>query len=171
MSPITGKSGPCCTEFAHGFQGNQFRAGLEYRLGAVELRGAGRYSQRLESDAGVGYNLTRNWGVDVAAYGTQTFLEREPHVGMAISLRYDSKPVQNGRRPHDATSRVGACSRVRRRLQRQARLVRLRFSIRRRFRRSRSRARQRLASRRSSTMCSARASIGGTGSRATPSAS
>ena len=79
------------TEFAHGFQGNQYRAGLEYRLGAVELRGAGRYSNGWNPTAGVGYNLTRNWGVDVAAYGTQTFLEREPHVGMAISLRYDKR--------------------------------------------------------------------------------
>ena len=79
------------TEFAHGFQGNQFRAGLEYRLGPVELRGAGRWSQDWHPTAGVGYNLTRNWGVDVAAYGTQTFLEREPHLGMAISLRYDKR--------------------------------------------------------------------------------
>ena len=79
------------TEFAHGFQGNQYRAGLEYRLGPVELRGAGRYSDGWNPTAGVGYNLTRNWGVDVAAYGTQTFLEREQHVGMAVSLRYDKR--------------------------------------------------------------------------------
>ena len=32
------------TEVSHGYMANQFRAGLEYRLGAVELRGGGRYT-------------------------------------------------------------------------------------------------------------------------------
>ena len=42
--------------------------------------------------AGVGFNLTRNFGVDAALYGTKTFLEAEPHVGLAISLRLDKRP-------------------------------------------------------------------------------
>ena len=45
-----------------------FRAGLEYRLGAVELRGAGRISQgNWYPSGGAGFNLTRNFGVDAAA--------------------------------------------------------------------------------------------------------
>ena len=40
---------------------------------------------------GAGFNLTRNFGLDVAAFGTQTFLETEPHVAMAISFRYDKR--------------------------------------------------------------------------------
>ena len=39
--------------------------------------------------AGVGFNLTRNFGVDAALFGTQTFLERSPHVALAISFRID----------------------------------------------------------------------------------
>ena len=79
------------TEASHGYQDNQFRAGLEYRLGRVELRGAGRYSNGWYPSAGAGFNLTRNFGVDVAVFGTQTFLEPEAHVGLAVSLRVDKR--------------------------------------------------------------------------------
>ncbi len=37
------------SEVSHGFMGDQIRAGLEYRLGSIELRGAGRYSDGLVS--------------------------------------------------------------------------------------------------------------------------
>ena len=80
------------SEYSHGYMGDQFRAGLEYRLGRVELRGAGRYyDSRWFPSAGAGFNLTRNLGVDVAIFGTQTFLERSPHVGVAISFRIDKR--------------------------------------------------------------------------------
>ena len=80
------------SEFSHGFMDNQFRAGLEYRLGTVELRGAGRfYDGRWFPSAGAGFNVTRNFGVDVALFGTQTFLEQTAHVGLAISLRIDKR--------------------------------------------------------------------------------
>ena len=80
------------TEYSNGLGGTNFRAGLEYRLGAVELRGAGRYSQgNWYPSAGVGVNLTRGFGIDAGLYGTQTFLESEPHVGLAISLRLDRR--------------------------------------------------------------------------------
>lgn len=80
------------SEFSHGYMGNQFRTGLEYRLGKVELRGAGRYYDgSWYPSAGAGFNLTRTFGVDVAAFGTQTFLEQEPHVGLAISFRLDRR--------------------------------------------------------------------------------
>ena len=80
------------TEYSTGLGGTNFRAGLEYRLGAIELRGAGRYSEgSWYPAAGAGFNLTRNFGVDAAFYGTQTFLEPHPHVGLAISFRIDKR--------------------------------------------------------------------------------
>ena len=78
------------TEYSRGFEGDNFRTGLEYRLGQVELRGAGRISQgNWYPSAGAGFNLTRNLGVDAAFYGTKTFLEPSAHVGMALSFRID----------------------------------------------------------------------------------
>jgi len=80
------------TEYSDGLGGTNFRAGLEYRFGAIELRGAGRYSQgSWYPSAGVGFDLTRTFGVDVAFFGTKTFLEPHPHVGLAISLRFDRR--------------------------------------------------------------------------------
>jgi len=80
------------TEYSNGLGGVNFRTGLEYRLGAIELRGAGRYSQgSWYPSAGVGVNLTRSFGIDAGLYGTKTFLEPEPHVGLAISLRFDRR--------------------------------------------------------------------------------
>jgi hypothetical protein len=80
------------TEYSRGLGGTNFRTGLEYRLRAVELRGAGRYSQgSWYPSAGAGFNLTRSFGIDAGVYGTQTFLEPDPHVGLAISLRFDTR--------------------------------------------------------------------------------
>ena len=80
------------TEYSSGLGGTNFRAGLEYRLGAVELRGAGRYSEgSWYPSGGAGFNLTRNFGVDAAFYGTKTFLEPHAHVGLAISFRFDRR--------------------------------------------------------------------------------
>jgi hypothetical protein len=80
------------TEYSNGLGGTNFRLGLEYRLGVVELRGAGRYSQGdWYPSVGAGFNLTRSFGVDAALYGTHTFLEPEPHIGLAISLRFDRR--------------------------------------------------------------------------------
>jgi hypothetical protein len=80
------------TEYSSGLGGKNFRAGLEYRLGVVELRGAGRYSNGAwYPSVGGGYNITRTFGVDAAVYGTRTFLEPHPHVGLAISFRLDRR--------------------------------------------------------------------------------
>ena len=60
------------------------------RLGGVELRGAGRISQgNWYPSAGAGFNLTRNFGVDAAVFGTKTFLEPSAHLGLALSFRID----------------------------------------------------------------------------------
>ena len=80
------------SEFSHGYMANQFRTGLEYRLDKVELRGAGRYYDgKWYPSAGAGFNVTRNFGIDAALFGTKTFLEQSPHVGVAISLRLDKR--------------------------------------------------------------------------------
>jgi hypothetical protein len=80
------------TEYSSGIGGTNFRAGLEYRLSTIELRGAGRYSNgSWYPSAGVGVNLTRNFGVDAGFFGTRTLLEPHPHVGLAISLRFDRR--------------------------------------------------------------------------------
>ena len=78
------------SEYSHGYMANQFRAGLEYRLGAVELRGAGRYYDgSWYPSAGAGFNLTRNFGIDAALFGTKTFLERSPHLAVAAYLGFN----------------------------------------------------------------------------------
>ena len=79
-------------EYSRGLQGHNFRSALEYRLGAVELRGAARMSQgNWFASGGAGFNLGRNFGVDVAAFGTQTFLEADRHLALAISIRIDKR--------------------------------------------------------------------------------
>jgi hypothetical protein len=80
------------TEYSDGLGGDNFRLGMEYRFGVIELRGAGRHSQgNWYPSAGAGFNLTRTFGVDVGLFGTRTFLEPDPHVGLAISLRIDKR--------------------------------------------------------------------------------
>jgi hypothetical protein len=81
------------TEYSRGFQGNNFLAGLEYRLRTlrgVELRGGSRLSQgSWYPSFGAGFNLTRHFGVDAAVFGTKTFLETHRHIGLALSFRID----------------------------------------------------------------------------------
>ena len=80
------------SEVSHGYMANQFRAGLQYRFGAVELRGAGRYYDgSWYPSTGVGVNLTRNFGVDVGPLRHQDLPRTKPHLGLAISFRIDKR--------------------------------------------------------------------------------
>ena len=80
------------TEYSNGLGGVNFRAGLEKRLGFIELRGAGRFSQdSWYPSGGAGFNITRGFGIDAGVYSTKTFLESEPHLGLALSLRFDRR--------------------------------------------------------------------------------
>jgi hypothetical protein len=80
------------TEYSRGYEDDNLLGGLEYRLGKVELRGAGRLSQGdWFPSGGAGFNITRNFGVDAAVFGTKTFLEPEAHVGLAISFRLEKR--------------------------------------------------------------------------------
>jgi hypothetical protein len=75
-------------DFARGFQGTTIHAGYERRLGPLELRGGGRYSrERWHPTAGVGFNLSSGFGIDVAAFGTSANIEREQKLGLAASFR------------------------------------------------------------------------------------
>jgi len=77
-------------EYSNGLGGTNYRSGLEYRLGKIELRGAGRYANgSWYPSAGAGINLTKSFAVDTAFFGTKTFLEPDSHIGMAVSLRFD----------------------------------------------------------------------------------
>jgi hypothetical protein len=75
-------------DYARGFQGTSIHAGYERRFGALELRGGGRYSrERWHPTAGVGFNLSRRVGLDVAAFGTSANIERQQKLGLAASFR------------------------------------------------------------------------------------
>jgi hypothetical protein len=76
------------TEVGRGLQGFRFNAGGEYVLGRLAFRGGGRLSRDLwHPAAGIGFNLTRKLGVDVAAFTTRTNIENDPRVSFAVSLR------------------------------------------------------------------------------------
>ena len=76
------------TEAGRGFQGLNFGAGAEYSLGPIVLRGGSRYTRHLWHGAsGIGFNLTRRFGIDVAAFQTSTNIEEDRRVAFAVSLR------------------------------------------------------------------------------------
>jgi hypothetical protein len=77
------------SQYAHGFQGDNFRGGLEYRFGVIDLRGGARFSQhQWHPTAGAGFNFTPTFGLDVALYATSTNLERRRDPVVAVSLRF-----------------------------------------------------------------------------------
>ena len=80
------------SEYSNGLGDTNSRVGVEYRFPAIELRGGIRYSQgSWYPSAGAGFNLTRTFGFDAALFGTRTFLEPHPHVGLALSFRIDKR--------------------------------------------------------------------------------
>ena len=77
------------SELTRGFNGTNFRGGLEYRMGSFELRGGGRYSRnRWHPSAGAGFNLSPRFGIDVAAFGTSANIERRRDTAIAVSMRF-----------------------------------------------------------------------------------
>jgi hypothetical protein len=76
-------------EYAHGFQGHGFHGGLEYRVSAIELRGGGRLSRsRWYPPGGVGFNMSRGVGIDVAVFEASDDIERRGQLGLAVSFRF-----------------------------------------------------------------------------------
>ena len=84
-------SGPTWTaagEISQGFQGTNFHAGLEYRFGIIELRGGGWFSRdRWHPTGGIGLNVLGAVSFDVAAFTTDTNVERASKLALAVSLR------------------------------------------------------------------------------------
>lgn len=83
-------------EYGHGFQGDSFRAGAEYGLGAIDVRGGMMFvREQWNPSYGVGFNLTDRFGIDVAMYGTTANVARVRRQAIAISLRFmqdDARP-------------------------------------------------------------------------------
>lgn len=80
------------SEYAHGFQGNTLRGGVEYRAGLVELRGGGVYSREMwNPTGGVGLSLAPRVGLDVALYSTAANVARERRAAVAVSLRINAR--------------------------------------------------------------------------------
>jgi hypothetical protein len=76
------------TEMGRSLQGFGFNAGGEYKVGPLAFRGGTRYSRDLWHGAtGIGLNLTKGFGVDVAAFQTSTNIENERRISVALSLR------------------------------------------------------------------------------------
>jgi hypothetical protein len=76
-----------------GFQGKSFHGGLEYRVGAVELRGGGMYYRELWSPAGgVGLDFSRRVALDLALYANTANIERARNPALAVSLRLNHHP-------------------------------------------------------------------------------
>jgi hypothetical protein len=77
-------------EVGHGFGGTSLHAGLERRVGRMEVRGGARYSfNRWNPTGGVGFDLSRRIALDVAAYGTSANIERTRHTAIAVSIRFN----------------------------------------------------------------------------------
>jgi hypothetical protein len=84
-------------EFGHGYNGTTVRGGYEQRLHRAQLRGGARYvKERWEPTGGVGYDLSPRFGVDVGFFSTSANLERQRHLGIAVSLRFMHNTSTNG---------------------------------------------------------------------------
>ena len=83
-------------EYGRGFQGTSLRAGLELGRGPVVVRGGGMYiREQWNPTVGVGFNLSRRAGIDVALYGTTGNAARERRQSIAVSIRImddDNRP-------------------------------------------------------------------------------
>ena len=78
------------SQYSHGFQGDNFRAGAEYRFGTMDLRGGARFSQDLwHPTVGAGFNFTPRVSFDAALFATSTNWERRRLPALALSLRFN----------------------------------------------------------------------------------
>src|SRR5204863_3224561 len=79
------------SEVGQGLQHFEYRGGGEYRLTVLEFRGGGHYKNKaFQPTGGVGFNITRGLGLDVAVYGTSANIERKRRAALALSLRIGS---------------------------------------------------------------------------------
>jgi hypothetical protein len=79
-------------EYTHGLQGNNLRSGVEYRFRWIELRGGARYSRdRWEPSAGLGLEVSPQFGVELAVFSNSANFERRRNIAIAASLRLARK--------------------------------------------------------------------------------
>lgn len=77
-------------EAGKGYGGNSFHGGYEYRFTTFALRGGGLYSRGMwNPSGGVGINLGRRVGLDVALYSNAANIERERRPAIAASVRFN----------------------------------------------------------------------------------
>jgi hypothetical protein len=80
------------TAWSYGVQKLAARAGAEYRLGVIDLRGGVRYAlQSWTPTGGFGFNFTRRLGLDVGFFGNNVNLEQNRNISVAISLRIEKQ--------------------------------------------------------------------------------
>ena len=79
-------------EIGNGFGGRSFHGGLEGRLGMVELRAGARYTVgKWNQTGGIGFDFSRRLSLDLAAFGTNTNIERKRQTAIAASLRFNHR--------------------------------------------------------------------------------
>jgi hypothetical protein len=85
-----GNGWSAAVEAGQGFGGGSFHAGLEKRVGRMEVRGGARYTfSKWNPTGGVGFDLSRKISLDVAAYGTNANIERTRRTAIAASIRFN----------------------------------------------------------------------------------
>jgi hypothetical protein len=83
------------TEVSRGLQGWGVRDGVEYRLGPFAVRGGTRYQLgRWHGSTGLGFNLTKKVGIDLAAFQTTSNIERKQKIALALSLRLNRSETE-----------------------------------------------------------------------------
>lgn len=91
-----GNSWSALAQVGHGFQGTTFHGGVEKRMGPIEVRGGARYARELWHPAvGLGFNLLKGFGIDLAAFDTTGNIQRERRPSYAMSLRFNTQPKEN----------------------------------------------------------------------------
>jgi hypothetical protein len=85
----------------HGFGGPSFHGGIERRFDRFEIRGGLRYTfDRWNPAGGAGLDISPRLSVDVAAFGTNTNIERKRQLAIAASLRINYSVERRVRQLH-----------------------------------------------------------------------
>ena len=77
-----------------GFGGASFHGGVERRFNRIEVRGGLRYTfGKWNPAGGVGFDLNPRISFDLAAFGTNTNVERKRQMAIAASVRFNRRPA------------------------------------------------------------------------------
>ena len=79
-------------EYGRGFNGDRVRAGAEYRLGLIDLRGGVMRTREIwHPTGGIGLNFGPRVSLDLALFGTSANVQRVRRAALAASLRFNSR--------------------------------------------------------------------------------